>query len=58
MVTIAPRYKMHLLRGKQTMHRLGSAFFATAYVAFAACLVYALVLFLFVAATVIMHAFG
>jgi hypothetical protein len=58
MVNITPRYQMHILRGKQTMHRLGSAFFATAYVAFAACLIYALVLFLFVAATVVMHVMG
>lgn len=40
------------------MHRLGAALLATAYVAFAACLIYALVLFLFVAATVAMHVMG
>jgi len=58
MVTIAPRYKMHLLRGKKTMHKFGATLFATAYVAFAACLIYAIVLFLFVAATVVMNIIG
>jgi hypothetical protein len=40
------------------MHKLGAALFATAYIGFAAISIYAFVLFLFAAATVMMHMMG
>ena len=53
-----PSIKSTHREDKRTMYKLGSAFLAAAYIAFASCLIYALVLFLFVAATVVMHVIG